>query len=289
MTTYVVGVTGDPDEQPGLEWATAVAGDDDTIVALHAWEIPIVTGYETVAAVDTKAIEDGARDYVASLVEERGDPRVRGVLAAGHPGQALVDAAADPELGEDVCVVVAHAGSSKIGLVLGSTANHVVHHARVPVVVVRGELRTPVRNVVVGVDDPHDEHPDEPSLAALRWALERPGLARLEVHHGAFVPGVAAGVMASPAVESEEEAEVIDAQLREVIAAALDGAPPPADAEIVPVVAGGTGAFALIEASRTADLIVLGTRGQRTLMQLITGSTSLEVVAHAHCPVVVVR
>ncbi|MFV0306134.1 MAG: universal stress protein [Desertimonas sp.] len=289
MSTYVVGVAGDPDEQAGLEWASAVAQPDDHIVVVHAWEIPIVTGYESVAAVDTKVIEDGARDYLAALVDRRDDRRLRGVLAAGHPGQALVDAAADPGLGDDVCIVVAHAGSSKIGLVLGSTANHVVHHARVPVVVVRGELRLPVRTVVVGVDDPHEDHPDEPSLTALRWALERPGITRLEVHHGAFVPGVAAGVVASPAVESEEESHEIDGQLRDAIAAALDGAPPPADTQIVPVVAGGTGAFALIEASRTADLIVIGTRGHRTLMQLITGSTSLEVVAHAHCPVVVVR
>jgi nucleotide-binding universal stress UspA family protein len=45
----------------------------------------------------------------------------------------------------------------------------------------------------------------------------------------------------------------------------------------------------MIEASRTADLIVIGTRGHSGLRQLITGSTTLEVTAHAHCPVVVVR
>ena len=51
----------------------------------------------------------------------------------------------------------------------------------------------------------------------------------------------------------------------------------------------GTGGFALIEASRDADLIVVGTRGRSSFVQLLTGSTSLEVLSHAHCPVAVVR
>jgi len=287
VSTYVVGVAGDPDRQPSLEWASAVAGPDDAIVAVHAWEIPVVTGYESVAAVDTRAIETGAEEYLDRVVAGRADARVHGQLTTGHPGQALVDATA--EAGDDAVVVVGHAGSSKVALLLGSTANYVVHHARAPVVVVRGDVRVPVRTVVVGVDDPHEGHPDEPSLHALRWALTLPGAKRVEVQHAAFVPGVAAGVIAQPAVESEAEADVLDRQLRAAIDAALDGREPLEATEIVPVVTGGTGAFALIEASRTADLIVIGTRGHRGLRQLITGSTSLEVTAHAHCPVAVVR
>ena len=57
----------------------------------------------------------------------------------------------------------------------------------------------------------------------------------------------------------------------------------------MPVVAAGTGAFALIEASLEADLVVIGTRGRRGLVELITGSTGLDVTAHAHCPVAVVH
>ena len=57
----------------------------------------------------------------------------------------------------------------------------------------------------------------------------------------------------------------------------------------MPVVAAGTGAFALIEASREVDLVVVGTRGRSGLVELIVGSTTLEVLAHAHCPVAVIR
>lgn len=51
----------------------------------------------------------------------------------------------------------------------------------------------------------------------------------------------------------------------------------------------GSAAGQLIEASRDADLVVVGSRARGRILAGLLGSTSYAVAAHAHCPVVVVR
>ncbi len=51
----------------------------------------------------------------------------------------------------------------------------------------------------------------------------------------------------------------------------------------------GRTARALLDAARHADLLVVGSRGHGAFAGMLLGSVSQHVVAHAHCPVVVVR
>jgi nucleotide-binding universal stress UspA family protein len=55
------------------------------------------------------------------------------------------------------------------------------------------------------------------------------------------------------------------------------------------VLSGVTPRHALVEASETADLLVVGVRGHGSTVDRMLGSVSTACVHHAHCPVLVVR
>jgi nucleotide-binding universal stress UspA family protein len=46
---------------------------------------------------------------------------------------------------------------------------------------------------------------------------------------------------------------------------------------------------ALVDASRDADLLVVGSRGHREFADILLGSVGMHCVTHAHCPVLVHR
>jgi nucleotide-binding universal stress UspA family protein len=61
--------------------------------------------------------------------------------------------------------------------------------------------------------------------------------------------------------------------------------------EVLTELVEGSAAQAIVEVAETrnSDLIVMGSRGHGTFARLLLGSTSQKVVAHAHCPVLIVR
>lgn len=292
--TVVVGADWSTESQRGVEWACALAGPQDRVVLMHAWQMPVVAGYDMVLAVDPTQLTRSASDALNELVAEIGDPRIVPVVRQGHAGRELV-AEADDE--GAAMIVVGHNGNSRVAMMLGSTANYVVHHSSRPVVVVRGWVMeedaevTPPRFVVVGVDD-HDLDPERPesgenpSVRAVRWACGLPGIERVRVVHAWFLPSLAIGVHAEIAAETEEMDAAAQAEIDHVLAAA---GPPPDGVELVSEPVRGTPGFALIEESRDADLVVLGSRGHGGFSELLLGSTTAEVSAHSHCPVAVVR
>jgi nucleotide-binding universal stress UspA family protein len=61
------------------------------------------------------------------------------------------------------------------------------------------------------------------------------------------------------------------------------------DVAVHPRVAEGHAAPLLIEASRGAELLVVGSRGHGEFTGMLLGSVGAHCVSHAHCPVLVVR
>ena len=68
-------------------------------------------------------------------------------------------------------------------------------------------------------------------------------------------------------------------------ASRLDGAGP---ASVTVRAMNGFVVKELVDASRDADLVVLGSRGGRGIARLLLGSVSSEVIQHSVCPVVIV-
>ncbi|HYQ63970.1 universal stress protein [Actinophytocola sp.] len=136
--------------------------------------------------------------------------------------------------------------------------------------------------VVAGVDG------SESALHAVRWAaLEaRRRHAGLRLVHAFGIPvGYAPGFVDWHALH-----EAVVAQGRTWLDEARKAAEetvPGLAVELVEVKAGSVPV--LLKESAHAALVVLGTRGLGGFTGLVIGSTAVEVAAHAHCPVVVVR
>jgi nucleotide-binding universal stress UspA family protein len=140
--------------------------------------------------------------------------------------------------------------------------------------------------IVVGVD--HSAGAKE----ALRFALEESRLRQATlraVHAWQFGYIGATGLEgALPPIGGElheyrAAAEAaLDATLREAI-------PDAGEVEVERHVVEGAPGAVLVEESRGADLLVVGSRGHGGFAQLLLGSVSQQCAHHAECPVVIVR
>lgn len=139
--------------------------------------------------------------------------------------------------------------------------------------------------IVVGVDQSED------AKAALSFANEEALLrgATLRAVHAWQFGYIGMGFEgAAPSLGGDI------AQLREAAGAALEttvrDALPRADGvKIERRVVEGTAAGDLVDESRNADLLVVGSRGHGGFAQLLLGSVSQQCAHHAACPVVIVR
>jgi nucleotide-binding universal stress UspA family protein len=281
--TYVVGVDASDEGGRALEWTRSAAADDDVIVAVHAWDLPTMVGLDTVAMIPVDDMAEVAEQGLTELVERLDDPRIVPVTTQGHAGRAIEETADDRDA--DV-IVIGHQGSGRASVVLGSTANHVIHHTERPVVVVRGDHAPEPVRIVIGVDDHDlDDDGENESVRAVRFAASMWPSAQLDVVHSWFVPSVVAGRFSNPGADFEDmDADAVAVAQRVIDAAGLDAA-----IRVAPRPVNGTPEFALIEESVDADLVVVGSRGRGGFRGLLLGSTSLDLASHSHSPVAIVR
>lgn len=172
-----------------------------------------------------------------------------------------------------------------VGLMVGSTAVHLAAHGRCPVLVVReqGEGTGPI---VVGVDG-SSAGAGAVDFAFAEAALRGVGIVALHAWTTWNAPMPAPQDEAMPYANEPEALAAGEERLLSEALAGHQGRYPGVSVKRE-AVHGGT-REALIEASRTAQLLVVGARGRGGFAGLLLGSVSQAVLHHAHCPVAVVR
>ena len=134
--------------------------------------------------------------------------------------------------------------------------------------------------IVVGVDG------SPLARSALEFAIEEARLrkASLQVTY-------AYTVMGSPVTGStgHDYYEQVESEARTFIQGLATSAPSTDGVEVEWLAVPGNPSEVLIEASKDAELLVVGSRGVGGFLGLVLGSVSTQCVQHSHCPVLVVR
>lgn len=132
----VVGVDGSAGSRAALEWARDEAVQwDAEVIAVQAWEFtPLVVA--TDAPIDLGELKKATVEGLDAVVREVFGPeadRVEQRVVEDLPAQGVLDASAEADL-----IVVGSRGLGGVkSLLLGSVGQKIVHHAEVPVVIVR--------------------------------------------------------------------------------------------------------------------------------------------------------
>ena len=280
----IAGTDGSPGSGPAVRWAAEEAQRRGaTLVLLHAFDADWVTDRNLAEPQVLDIALNHAEEVAANaeLLARTVAPTatIRRSVVPGRPVPEILRAAETATL-----VVVGNRGRGGFAsLLLGSVGQGVATHARCPVVVVSGRHVTPDGPVVVGVDgSAPGSHPlglafDQAAahgcpLVALR-AFRRP--------EPPWAPDIAPSIL-----NLEENIAVERRTLRELLDPWQDKYP---EVEVLEVVSRQEAAHALLDASRTARLVVVGSSGLGSLTGTVLGSVGLHLLHHADCPVMIAR
>lgn len=276
----IVGTDGSPAATAAVRWAADDAARRGfplrfvSVVDHWAYGIPKfpTSGGDPLTAHAERAL--AAAEAVAR--ERQPDVKVSTEIIEGIPSRVLRDKAK-----EAVEIVLGSRGLGGFaGIVLGSVSTNVAGHAPCPVVVVRPGWSGERGEIAVGVDDSPECEP------ALAYAFEqaRAHGDTLRAVHAWHLP--AHPLAPEITYDVEEVREAHQRVAREKLADQRKRRP---DVPVREELAYGHPVDALVQASRAAGLLVVGSHGRGAVGSAMLGSVSRGVLHHAECPVAVVR
>lgn len=136
--------------------------------------------------------------------------------------------------------------------------------------------------IVVGVADTPE------SEIAVRWGARYAQTTGGTVHlvHAFVWPLMGVDVDPVPGITGSGLRTAAESLLASAVEIAQEAAP---GVRVTTAIEEGRRVDVMLEASESADVIAVGSRGLGRLMSLVVGSTGLALASRSHCPVVVVR
>lgn len=292
----VVGTDGSPRSRKAVEWAAEVAVKRQ----LPLWIVQVVPAQPTIGLMPAAA-HGGLPDTEFAEIERQYLTQVRagvgklaadlravtpgldvlGTVVAGRPSQVLAEASKDAAL-----VVVGARGQTAPKAVkwLGGVADAVSQHAHGPIAVIpEGAQLNSSGPVVVGVD----RSPE--ARLAVAVAFQEAALRGLSVMV-IYAFNLAAAEDAWDATTWDPDGvqltQALTAMVRDVTVDAEQQHP---DVPVEIRIERGRPQEVLVEASRNAAVVVVGSRGRGGFRGLLLGSTSKHVLRESHSPVIVSR
>nr|WP_062336575.1 universal stress protein [Herbidospora sakaeratensis] len=271
----VVGVDGSAPALAAVEYAALDAARRRAALRIvHVRPAAVLQG-------ELNTMQERYHQEILAAAQQRAwecvpDLQISAKLVVGPPAERLREAARDA----DEIVIGSRGKGGFAGLILGSVGLSMVGHTPGPVVVVRKPAHRTYGKLVAGYDG------GEESETALDFAFaeaDRRG-ARLELVYAWEPPSFAASAVVYGALIQELYDEHV-ARVWERLAPWTDKYP---HIPVERLAHCGHPVFLLSEESRSADLVIVGSRGRGAFASLALGSVGHGLLHRAHSPVAVV-
>ena len=282
-----VGYDGSPSSVTTVEWAANEAELHATRMfawctaarlrlALAGTSAPLLQPSTTHASIEQATLVQ-AESMAAELRRRHPGLTCSAEAVPGSPRDGLVDASVTSDL-----MVVGNTGAGAMKWLLGSVASAVMRRSRCPIVLVpaRSTSRPLYNRIVVGVDG------SPASATALQWATAEAAVreAELVLIHVWRLP------FRRPAIVHEAEREVMAAEAATLLSGLVQSVPTCARRSALRSICVEDDAeTALLAAAESADLVVVGSRGQGRLRSVLFGSVARTLTKSAPCPIAVVH
>jgi nucleotide-binding universal stress UspA family protein len=282
----IVGIDGSPESDAAVNWAAhdaAIRGLPLTVVhvespAAPTWsQAPALEESPEEQQAEGRSLLAHASAIARDAIADTARVHITGELLSSTPVPTLVDQSKDAEL-----IVVGSRGRGALSRsILGSVSAGLIRHAHCPVALIRHddpELPDPAPGpVLVGIDGATSDLAT--AIAFEEASLRNVDLIALHAWNDTDMNAIP-GYDWSPTTAKE------DHLLAEALAGWQERYP---DVSVHKQLVCARAAHALVDASESAQLVVVGSHGSGALAGMLLGSVSNAVVQAVHRPVIVAR